>query len=57
MESGEVFKQIAEHKYSLEDKVKEEFLGPLEDLHDKELKEVNVSITGLPVICLCVHFF
>ncbi|KAK3098588.1 hypothetical protein FSP39_021033 [Pinctada imbricata] len=41
LDAGEVFKQIAEHKYSLEDRVKQDFLGPLADLHEKDLKEVN----------------
>ncbi|XP_061165349.1 endophilin-A3-like isoform X2 [Saccostrea echinata] len=40
-EAGEVFKQIADHKYALEDEVKQNFLGPLSDLQSKDLKEVN----------------
>ncbi|XP_022329960.1 endophilin-A3-like isoform X2 [Crassostrea virginica] len=40
-EAGEVFKQLAEHKYALEDNVKQNFLGPLSDLQNKDLKEVN----------------
>lgn len=42
-EAGEVFKQLAEHKYALEDNVKQNFLGPLSDLQNKDLKEVNVG--------------
>lgn len=42
-EAGEVFKQLADHKYALEDNVKQNFLGPLADLQSKDLKEVNVG--------------
>ncbi|XP_048733689.1 endophilin-A3-like isoform X3 [Ostrea edulis] len=40
-DAGEVFKQLADHKYALEDNVKQNFLGPLADLQSKDLKEVN----------------
>ncbi|ESO92434.1 hypothetical protein LOTGIDRAFT_162739 [Lottia gigantea] len=41
MESGEIFKHLAEVKYSLEDNVKQTFLDPLTQLLSKEIKEVN----------------
>jgi len=41
VECGESYKQLAEIKYSLEDSVKQNFLEPLHQLQDKELKEVN----------------
>jgi len=44
METGETYKQLAEIKYSMEDTVKQNFLEPLHDLQNKDLKEVNVHI-------------
>lgn len=41
VEAGETFKQLADLKYSLEDKVKQNFLEPLSHLQSKDLKEVN----------------
>lgn len=40
-ESGESYKRLAEAKYSLEDTVKQNFLDPLHQLQDKDLREVN----------------
>ena len=42
MESGEAYKQLGEIKYSLEDNVKQNFIEPLHQLQNKDLKEVNV---------------
>ncbi|KAJ8299839.1 hypothetical protein KUTeg_022586 [Tegillarca granosa] len=41
IEAGEAFKQLADHKYALEDNVKQNFLEPLNHLQTKDLKEVN----------------
>lgn len=43
MEAGEAFKDLAEVKYALEDNVKQNFLDPMTQLANKDLKEVNVS--------------
>lgn len=42
IEAGESFKHLAEIKYNLEDNVKQNFLEPLNQLQNKDLKEVNV---------------
>ena len=44
MEAGESYKQLAEIKYCAEDNVKQNFLEPLQNLQNKDLKEVNVCI-------------
>ena len=44
VEAGETYKQLAEIKYSMEDNVKQNFLEPLQNLQNKDLKEVNVRI-------------
>ncbi|BFY97669.1 hypothetical protein BsWGS_00708 [Bradybaena similaris] len=41
IEAGESFKHLAEIKYNLEDNVKQNFLDPLNQLQNKDLKEVN----------------
>jgi len=41
VEAGESFKHLAEIKYNLEDNVKQNFLEPLHQLQNKDLKEVN----------------
>jgi endophilin-A len=40
-ETGEGYKQLADFKYVLEDAVKQNFLEPLQQLGNKDLKEVN----------------
>ncbi|XP_029653882.2 endophilin-A, partial [Octopus sinensis] len=40
-EAGEAFKDLADIKYALEDNVKQNFLDPLNQLANKDLKEVN----------------
>jgi len=42
VEAGESYKQLAEIKYSMEDNVKQNFLEPLQNMQNKDLKEVNV---------------
>ncbi|XP_064609012.1 endophilin-A3-like isoform X2 [Liolophura sinensis] len=41
VEAGEAFKQLGESKYALEFAVKQNFLDPLDQLQNKDLKEVN----------------
>lgn len=41
VEAGEAFKDLAEVKYALEDNVKQNFLDPMTQLANKDLKEVN----------------
>jgi len=53
VEVGESYKQLAEIKYSVEDNVKQNFLEPLQNLQNKDLKEVNVCI--LLTVCLCYY--
>lgn len=43
IEAGETYKHLAEIKYNLEDNVKQNFIEPLTQLQNKDLKEVNVS--------------
>ncbi|KAK7115351.1 hypothetical protein V1264_001234 [Littorina saxatilis] len=40
-EAGESFKHLAEIKYNLEDNVKQNFIDPLQQMQNKDLKEVN----------------
>lgn len=40
-QTGEAYKQLADIKYSLEDAVHQNFLEPLQQLQNRELKEVN----------------
>ena len=56
VEVGESYKQLAEIKYSMEDIVKQNFLEPLQNLQNKDLKEVNVCITG-PVLTATHHSY
>ncbi|KAL8591480.1 hypothetical protein ACOMHN_002104 [Nucella lapillus] len=41
METGETFKQLADIKYNLEDNVKQNFIDPLTQMQQKDLREVN----------------
>ncbi|ESN98165.1 hypothetical protein HELRODRAFT_84941 [Helobdella robusta] len=41
VEAGDSYKQLADIKYSLEDSVHQNFLEPLQQLQNKDLKEVN----------------
>lgn len=57
---GEALKQLAEVKFALEDNVKQNFLEPLTQLQNKEVRDVLVSVLSLmervsfvPVFC-CV---
>jgi endophilin-A len=43
IEMGECLRQMAGIKYALEDNVKQNFLDPLSQIKDTELKEVMVS--------------
>ena len=43
VEAGESYKHLAEIKYNLEDNVKQNFIEPLQQTQNKDLKEVNVS--------------
>ncbi|PVD19515.1 hypothetical protein C0Q70_20004 [Pomacea canaliculata] len=47
VEAGESFKHLAEIKYNLEDNVKQNFIEPLTQMQNKDLKEVNVSLFNL----------
>ena len=51
VEAGETYKQLAEIKYSMEDNVKQNFLEPLQNLQNKDLKEVNVCVTLVTRFC------
>lgn len=42
IEMGEVLRQMADVKYSLDDNIKQNFLEPLHHLQTKDLKEVMV---------------
>ena len=41
-EMGEALKQMAEVKYALEDNVKQNFLEPLNQLQNKDVRDVQV---------------
>lgn len=43
-EMGEALKQMAEVKYALEDNVKQNFLEPLNQLQNKDVRDVQVRL-------------
>lgn len=43
IDSGDAFRQMADVKYQLEDNVKHNFLDPISDFQNNELKDFNVS--------------
>jgi len=49
VEAGEGMKQLAEIKDSLDFGVKQQFLDPLQQLYDKDIKEVMVKTKHAPV--------
>ncbi len=55
-ESGEAYKRLADEKYTLEDGVKQNFLDPFNQLQNKDLKEVNVSVWLISLDCK-LHVF
>lgn len=44
LDAGETMKQLAEVKDALDMEVKQNFIDPLQNLHDKDLKEIQVLI-------------
>ena len=46
METGETHRALAEHKYSLEESVKINFIEPLLQLAAKDLKEIAVCLSA-----------
>ena len=54
IEAGESYKQLAEIKYSVEDNVKQNFLEPLQNLQNKDLKEVNVCV--YLIVCFLSYY-
>lgn len=48
MDAGEAMRELGEVKDALDMEVKQNFIDPLQNLHDKDLKEIQVS--GTPVI-------
>lgn len=49
IDASEAMKELGEVKDALDMEVKQNFIDPLQNLHDKDLKEIQVSKT--PVIC------
>lgn len=45
-EVGEAMRELSEVKDSLDMEVKQNFIDPLQNLHDKDLREIQVSATG-----------
>ena len=43
MDAGESMKELGEVKDALDMEVKQNFIDPLQNLHDKDLKEIQVS--------------
>lgn len=43
MDAGEAMKELGEVKDALDMEVKQNFIDPLQNLHDKDLKEIQVS--------------
>lgn len=48
IDAGESMKELGEVKDALDMEVKQNFIDPLQNLHDKDLKEIQVNKT--PVI-------
>lgn len=46
-EVGEAMRELSEVKDSLDMEVKQNFIDPLQNLHDKDLREIQVSATDL----------
>lgn len=42
MDVGEAMKELSEVKDSLDMEVKQNFIDPLQNLHDKDLREIQV---------------
>lgn len=45
IDAGEAMKELGEVKDALDMEVKQNFIDPLQNLHDKDLKEIQVSVT------------
>lgn len=45
-EVGEAMRELSEVKDSLDMEVKQNFIDPLQNLHDKDLREIQVSATS-----------
>lgn len=45
-EVGEAMRELSEVKDSLDIEVKQNFIDPLQNLHDKDLREIQVPVTG-----------
>lgn len=43
MDAGEAMKELGEVKDALDMEVKQNFIDPLQNLHDKDLKEIQVG--------------
>ena len=50
VEFGESLHQMADVKYALEDNVKQNFLDPLYNLQNKDLREVRIQDFSLHVV-------
>lgn len=45
IDAGEAMRELGEVKDALDMEVKQNFIDPLQNLHDKDLKEIQVSKT------------
>lgn len=56
IDASEAMKELGEVKDALDMEVKQNFIDPLQNLHDKDLKEIQVSKTPLSVRLLLNDF-
>ena len=47
IDAGEAMRELGEVKDALDMEVKQNFIDPLQNLHDKDLKEIQVSLDQL----------
>lgn len=50
IDAGEAMRELGEVKDALDMEVKQNFIDPLQNLHDKDLKEIQVSKPNKAVI-------
>lgn len=55
LDAGEAMRELGEVKDALDMEVKQNFIDPLQNLHDKDLKEIQViKVNGSPLKCFTI---